>query len=315
MMVLLWLISCDDGPTKLPVECSEAITYETVGQPFLRNYCTGCHASSLPVGKRYGAPLGVDLDTFSGAKQYALRSYARAVHLQDMPAGGGVSEMDRQRFTQWALCGAVGAELDTPTVVPLNRANSFVVYSSVVDGDFDGEIILQRFVDDDSASSPEESLLREERYKVEEDSMLFLGYQEWDMEGQAVSSVSWDPGLVLIAANFPTDQLVEATIEMDGVEWTEEQNWMGIQELQGLWEIDIHERDLEPLNTHLWNLEGEEWGWRTSSTVVLSSAYGKTVSDLSWESQQFVGPNFLNTTEPFPLNVNLEWIDLWMEER
>lgn len=315
MMVLLWLLSCDEDPTQLPVECSDAITYETVGQPFLRNYCTGCHASSLPVGKRYGAPLAVNLDTFSGAKQYSLRSYVRAVHLQDMPAGGGVSEIDRQRFTQWALCGAIGAEIETPTVEALDRVTSFVIYSSVVAGDSEGEVILRRIVDDNRAFSTEESLLREERYTVDEESVLFLGYQEWDLDGQEVSRVSWEPALVVVASSFPTDQIVDATIEMDGVEWTEEQDWMGIQDFQGLWEIDIHERDLMPLNTQLWNLDGEEWGWRTSTTVVLSSAYGNTVSDLSWESQQFVGPNLLNVTEPFPLNTNMEWVDLWMEER
>ena len=315
MMVLLWMLSCSEDPTELPVECSDIITYETVAQPFLRNYCTGCHASNLPVGKRYGAPPEVNLDTFSAAKQYSLRSYVRAVHLQDMPAGGGVSELERQRFTQWVLCGAKGTELVTPTVEPLPRTTSFVVFSNVIAGDVDGELILQRFLDDDRFSTPQERLLREERYRVANDSVLFLGYQEWDLDGNAVSQVSWEPPLMMMSLEFQTAQVVEATIEMDGVEWTENQEWMGIQELLGLWEVDIHEREGTPLNTHLWNLEGEEWGWRTSSTVVLSSAYGQTVSGLSWESQQFSGPDFEGIETPFPLGVDMGWIDLWMEER
>lgn len=315
MMVLLWLLSCGADPTQLPVECSDAITYETVGQPFLRNYCTGCHASSLPAGKRYGAPLAVNLDTFSGAKQYSLRSYVRAVHLQDMPAGGGVSETERQRFAQWALCGAVGTELDTPTVEALDRSTSFVVFSNVVAGNAENEVILQRFVDDDRFSTSQEHLFREESYRVLSESMFFLGYQEWTVDGEPVSRVSWDPPLILISPDFPTEQMVEATIEMNEAQWTENQEWMGIQEWEGLSDIDIHERDVAPWTIQLWNFEGEEWVWRTSSTVVLSSSYGKTVSDLSWEAQQFAGPDFVNSTHVFPLDVGMGWIDLWMEDR
>ena len=82
-------VSCQEGATQLPVECDDRITYATVAEPFLRNYCTGCHASKLELGNRFGAPVSVNLDTYADAKQWAVRSYVRAVHFQTMPPSGG----------------------------------------------------------------------------------------------------------------------------------------------------------------------------------------------------------------------------------
>lgn len=315
-VAMMWslLFSCAEEVTPLPVECSDTITYETVGQPFLRNYCTSCHSSSLPSGKRYGAPLDVNLDSYNSAKQFALRSYVRAVHFEDMPAGGGVSEPERQRFAQWALCGAQGSEVYTPTVEPESRVSSTIVFSNVVVGNSDAELVLERYLDDDRFSTPQQQLLREEYYRKGSDGLLFEGYQEWSPEGDLISSVSWEPALVIVDAEFSSTQTVTATIELNGASWTEEQEWTGLQEWQALWEIDIHERESNPLHTQLWNQQGETWGWRSSSVVVLSSAYGTTISDRTWASQQFSGPDFVDVTDPFPLNVDMGWIDLWMEE-
>ena len=84
-------------------------------------------------------------------------------------------------------------------------------------------------------------------------------------------------------------------IEMGDDAWTEEQSWVGVQQYQSLWELDIHERDTNPLLVHWWNAQGEEWGWRMSSDNVLSSAFGRTVSGLRWEGQQFTGPQQLGS--------------------
>ena len=119
---MMWLLfACQEDVTQIPVTCNDAITYATVGDPFLRNYCTGCHSSTLPVGYRYGAPSSVNLDTYEGAKEWAVRSYVRAVHFEDMPPAGGITDVERQRFMQWAFCGAKGEPIDTPVVEAQER--------------------------------------------------------------------------------------------------------------------------------------------------------------------------------------------------
>jgi hypothetical protein len=42
------------------------LTWENFGQKFMADYCTDCHASTLPHAKRNGAPLFHDYDTLRG---------------------------------------------------------------------------------------------------------------------------------------------------------------------------------------------------------------------------------------------------------
>ena len=39
---MMWFLfaSCQDDVTQIPVECDDRITYATVAEPYLRNYCT-----------------------------------------------------------------------------------------------------------------------------------------------------------------------------------------------------------------------------------------------------------------------------------
>ena len=113
--------------------------------------------------------------------------------------------------------------------------------------------------------------------------------------------------------NWVDELSVTATVSMDDATWEEQQVWTGVQGYQSLWELDVHERDPNPLHTQWWNEQGEEWGWRMSSDNILSSAYGTTIQGLQWEAMQFSGPDAIMTEAPFPLRVDDGWVDLWIE--
>ena len=314
--MILWfvLFGCGEDITEVPVVCSDSITYATAAEPFLRTYCTGCHASTLEPGQRYGAPAQVNLDTFADAKEWALRSYVRAVHFQTMPPAGGITELERERFKQWALCGTKGEETNTPQFTAQPRVTSRSIFTMFSEAE-DGRLTLERLIQEDEEVAPENFLTREEHYRFEGPDVVFEGYNEWSTEGDLISRVRFDPPLPMGLDNWVDSMEVTATIQLDGTSWTEEQSWSGVQYYQSLWELDIHDRETNPLLIHWWNDQGEEWGWRTSSDKILSSAFGVTIQGLHWESMQFSGPDMMNTDLTFPISEEQSWIDWWIEWR
>lgn len=310
--MILWLMSCQSEVVEIPVTCNDAITYETVAEPFLRNYCTGCHSSHLAGSSRFGAPAGVNLDSFQGAKNWAARSYVRAVHFQNMPPSGGVSQAERERFKQWALCGTKGQESNTPVIEPEQRVTSRTI-SSVIFGAEPNHYLLTRVIINEDWLSEGRLLIREELYRTEGINTFFEGYNEYTPEGTIISSVFFEPDLPLSPSTWVDELEVLVSIDYQGSNWTEIQNWHSIQEYQGLWEIDVHDREPNPLHTLWWNDQGEEWGWHTSSIKILSSSYGITIDGLHWESQQFFGQDHIESETSFPLGHDMGWIDLWIE--
>jgi hypothetical protein len=71
----------------------------------LRQKCLGCHSASLPAGQRVGAPVGVDFDTFAGAKQSGDEIIERAVELMSMPPSGPLSDAEKQALSNWKTLG------------------------------------------------------------------------------------------------------------------------------------------------------------------------------------------------------------------
>ena len=91
------------------------LSYDTFGRQYLRTHCAGCHSSGLPEGYREGAPVGVDLDTWAGALQWAERTEARATgDSPTMPPGGGPTDEERARFTEWVQCELLPAAAEAP---------------------------------------------------------------------------------------------------------------------------------------------------------------------------------------------------------
>ncbi len=87
------------------------LSYTNFGQGFLGRHCTGCHSSLLPEGHRVGAPLGVDLDTLEGLRQWAERVHVRTVPTDGgMPPGGGPTEEERAMLSEWLECTILSEE-------------------------------------------------------------------------------------------------------------------------------------------------------------------------------------------------------------
>jgi hypothetical protein len=99
----------------LPDEAPTCGTWETVGHPFVLEWCTSCHSSRLDGDGRYGAPDGVDLDTLAGVRRWSERVSARALaEGADMPPATQAPPEARAAVAAWLACGAPGSEATLP---------------------------------------------------------------------------------------------------------------------------------------------------------------------------------------------------------
>lgn len=104
----------DDGEEPVPSTLDERpcpedsfLTYEDFGEPFLLNWCTGCHSAALDEGERQGAPVGSNYETIALVRKNAARLWARAGdHNLTMPPVGGPESDERALFGEWLACGA-----------------------------------------------------------------------------------------------------------------------------------------------------------------------------------------------------------------
>ncbi len=68
----LGLAACSDTAVATPTEttCADpganTLTWDNFGQQFMTDYCTHCHAATLPRSQRNGAPLYHDYNTLQG---------------------------------------------------------------------------------------------------------------------------------------------------------------------------------------------------------------------------------------------------------
>lgn len=85
-------------------DCEPWVTWDTVGDPFVRSWCTECHSASLTGPDRAGAPAGVDLDTLEGVRDHAPRVEAR-VESASMPPNASPDADQVARFLGWLQCG------------------------------------------------------------------------------------------------------------------------------------------------------------------------------------------------------------------
>lgn len=86
------------------VECTDSpLTYQTFGEPFVANWCRGCHSEDLIPTMRQDAPLDVNLDTLDEVR--ARRKQILEMGDQ-MPPNGGPSDEERVLLREWLTCGA-----------------------------------------------------------------------------------------------------------------------------------------------------------------------------------------------------------------
>jgi uncharacterized membrane protein len=114
LVLVLLLAACSNAPDQpeLPPEeeaCApeSSLTWQSFGEPFLLDHCTGCHSSKLAEGFRGGAPVGVDFNTHEQTLMWLERIAARSADdNKTMPPVDTVSEEARVLLGDWIACGA-----------------------------------------------------------------------------------------------------------------------------------------------------------------------------------------------------------------
>jgi len=101
------------GPkTGTPCPPTSTLTYATFGQPFMENYCTRCHSSTLSGDDRMGATEYHDFDSRIGVLQVAdhidqaAGSGPEATNDAMPPDGASPSLAEREMLAEWIACGA-----------------------------------------------------------------------------------------------------------------------------------------------------------------------------------------------------------------
>lgn len=317
--MILLLLSCnsDPNPEILNVVCEpETIDYESVAEPFLQNYCTGCHSSHLEEGKRFGAPETVNLDTYSSAKEWAERSFIRISIHEDMPPGGGVSQKEKDQFTQWAFCGLKGNEVDRYISSPPPQHESHLVGIEIKASELGEDVLsINRFIEVGGTDLSRFGSYSEEFYQFHENGANFLGYILYSAPERTAQEVFYDPPLpVLHYEEMEANIETLATIWEAGEERQEWQEWSGSQTFPTWLEIDPHERDREPLESIWISDAGEERGWHFSQTVILPAQWWFREDEYFINIQQFSGINLLEPREYFELTLNDGWFEMMIEE-
>lgn len=126
--LLLLLPGCDDNKTDEPAPtpavdagmdaepggegdagpCDDPdLTWARIGEPYVLNWCTGCHSAALEAGRRSGAPVGIDFNTEADVLRQADRFLARATgDTPTMPPVGGPTEHERTQVEAWLRCAS-----------------------------------------------------------------------------------------------------------------------------------------------------------------------------------------------------------------
>ncbi len=112
-LFLIALAGCG-GPSPdgaAPPICDPALSWTQVGEPFVRTWCTPCHAAGLAGPERFGAPPGLDLESHADVVAWADRIAAVAVpEHATMPPAGPAPADERLRLGAWLSCGAPGTD-------------------------------------------------------------------------------------------------------------------------------------------------------------------------------------------------------------
>ena len=104
LAVVVGVAACTNGDES--AACAQPdLTYQTFGEPFMTDWCTGCHSAELPLNMRQDAPIDINFDTLAEVRAQAL-AISLAVGQDTMPPEGGPSDEERAMLVQWIACGA-----------------------------------------------------------------------------------------------------------------------------------------------------------------------------------------------------------------
>jgi uncharacterized membrane protein len=100
-------VPIDPGPPGVDKCASSPLDYNTFGEPFIANWCRGCHSSQLPAAMRQKAPVNVNFDTVDQIRTWSPKIMAKAgANPPTMPPAGGPSDAERATLVEWIDCGA-----------------------------------------------------------------------------------------------------------------------------------------------------------------------------------------------------------------
>ncbi len=112
LLSMLWMVSlvfvgCEteeryslDDTAFAEVDCS-SVSYANVGEPFMIQYCLGCHGGMS--SNRQGAPTDVMLDNLDNILLHA-DTVREEILLETMPPSGGVNSDTIALFVAWLDC-------------------------------------------------------------------------------------------------------------------------------------------------------------------------------------------------------------------
>lgn len=84
-----------------------SLSWENFGDPFFRNWCNGCHLSSIPEDDRREAPIETYFDTLHDVRAQKDIIWEQAGDSNDeMPPVGGPPAEERALLGEWLACGA-----------------------------------------------------------------------------------------------------------------------------------------------------------------------------------------------------------------
>jgi uncharacterized membrane protein len=105
--------------TETACPTGSTVTYQDDIAPFMASYCTRCHATSVPVSARNGAPTDHNFETEAGVLAEADHVDQEAgasatVTNTEMPPKGypAPSVAERQKLSEWLACNAA---MNSPT--------------------------------------------------------------------------------------------------------------------------------------------------------------------------------------------------------
>ena len=308
MIWLLLAMACKkDAETPVEVVCDDsAVNYHTVGQPFLRTYCTSCHSAQLEGAARYGAPANVNLDTLRDARNFAARIRARSLDSNTMPPTGGIQPYEKEQIAAWLDCGTPGTEVE-PLVVETTEdsIDAHNVLAMAVRDHGNPEIIqVTREVNSGGTDDERLGLWSVELYKVSPDEAWLVGYDIYETPSRIGRSVRFEPDLPILLREPEWDVTVTATIETDEGIQVEQQDWYGTARLLG--PDDGHERDGDPLDVIV-TRDNETWRWHMSSWYAVTAQWVDLPDGSGWESLQYMGGNAMPAAEMFSLHDNAMW--------
>lgn len=131
------------------VEDAIVPTYNGVNgilETIIRPKCLGCHSSQLSgESERNFAPVGVNFDTFEGAKQQGNRIVSQAVELMRMPPNSALrlDDNEKQAVRNWMMLGFPEETMPTH----YNVADQTLILPEVFIIDADGNISTKAVTD------------------------------------------------------------------------------------------------------------------------------------------------------------------------